>query len=735
MKLLFSLILTLLINLAFSLPPIEDVRAQLSSPDLAVRKQITNKLWEAQHESIDLLKTLTSDENPEISIRAKLILQNLKFGISPDTSGDLLKRVKKVEEAAPNQRFARLTELLQDESGLIPALKLLDRWLSHQKLAYQKELTLITESIFEQRSQWKVVFQIPLSPVTRAALITEIIRQDIPMKESMVALLAVKNTALVYANLKHFATELKDTIPLTLARTAILADDTELALEILASEIPQDEDLQFTRAYAFLEHLHGARPGAYKGLKQAELAVFRARLKGDPKEILRLNDNLGDNHFLRYENLLHANQLTLPSDSNFTTNKALSALHQHFGTPSSTPDIEALSANILLGWPTLARTLVLIDSPLEAAELLLSNSKPRPAVNILWQTGHREKALAIAEKQIASKDFRESRKMSLLLAKLYHHDQEHEKARLSFAPLLNASTETAYYFNAAVDLAQKLYPRKTLLEMMPSIGNEKSYQRRASLAALLPYPKDVSDYWYQHFLEHEPEDSPLNIINKLETFLKENQNEARKIISSALAKDHKTDFDEALYENALYLKIPKALELAEQKAWREPSIEDLLQITSDPDWPLPIRLKALKSALTIEPTNISARYYDHQLNQNLTPLILEKLTLADPYLALTSHHISHLPEPQKQLHTAISVSSLKEAATIRAQAQLALSSYQQKSPQATIHHMHLAFCGETAAGIYPPTDINKTLSYLRLYYQARATQETDEAQKRKSTPQ
>lgn len=737
MKLLSPLFLTLFINVASSLPPLEDVRAQLSSPDLAIRKQITHELWEAQNEGIDLLKILASDENPEISTRAKLILQNLKFGISPDTSGDLLKRIKKVEEAPPNQRIARLTELLQNKRGLIPALNLLNRWLTHQKSGYQKELTLITHSIFEQRSQWKVVFQMPLSPVTRAALITEIIRQDTPMKNSMVALLAIKNTALVHANLKHFTVKLKDTTPFTLARAAILAGDNALALEILSSEIPHDDDLQFTRAYAFLEHLHGRRPGAYKGLKQVELAVFRARLKGNTKEILRLNDNLGDNHFLRYENLLLANQLTLPSDSDFSTEEALSALHQHFNTPSSTPDVEALSANTLLAWPTLARTLVLIDRPLEAAELLLANSEPRPAINILWRTGHREKALAIAEKQISSSDFRERQKTSLLLAKLYHHDQDHEKARLSFSPLLKSSTEIAPYFKAVVDLGQKLYPRKTLLKMMPSIRNERSYRRRASLASLLPYPKHVCDYWYQHFLEQDPEDSPLNIINKLDTFLKENQNEARKIISLELQKSQKkqknsnAEPDEALYENALYLKIPEALELAEKKAWRELSVEALLQITSDSDWPLPIRLKALESALTIEPTNLPARYYDHQLNQNLTPLTLEKLTLADPNLALICHRISHLPEPQKQkqLSTAISVSSLKKAATIRAHAELALSSYQQKSPQTAAHHMHLAFCGETAAGIHPPTDISKTLSYLNLYHQARAAQQTDEKRK------
>ncbi|MGB2454919.1 MAG: hypothetical protein ACPIG7_10030, partial [Akkermansiaceae bacterium] len=390
------LIFLLIIANALALPSFEEAREVLGSRETNRRKALTNEIWRAGREAIPLLQKLAEEENPEVFRRALFVLQRLRMGLEPDSPAELLKLAEALNLAAPESRASKLGELLDYPEGVRVALVFLDGWTADLQMPPEhifKLSELVTRVVLERRSSWEIFLSADLSARCRGALVAALSWQDHPIKLQMIANLASKQTKKVFEMSVTCPDRIASDAYLAMARIATVHGEVPVALQILAAGLHEDSSYDLARAIAFLEVGSDLPPIRYDGNWLHELNLFRARARKDFEEALRLASKPDLNPILAYESNLASGSLTLPTTEGgavFQPSRALAALHQSFSAPPGEPDIEALTSSVLIDWSELARTLMNLACPNEAAEKLSSEGQFLTATSLLWRTNLRE---------------------------------------------------------------------------------------------------------------------------------------------------------------------------------------------------------------------------------------------------------------------------------------------------------------------------------------------------------
>lgn len=727
------LALFLCTGLAAAVPDIEEARRQLGSQDTKVRESFTIKIWESGRETLPLLRELASDEDPEISNRAGYVLRRLRMGLTPRSPEELLTLAEAVDIAKPEKRRTVLNTLLEHPEGAPVGLVFLDNWASREPGNPERLSALakmVTEALLEQRSYWKTFFTESLSPRCRGFLIAAISQQDLPMKGQMIEILGRKNTKEVYGHSLESTLELNQLAHRRLAGIAVAQGRLSLAAQILAEGFEVAEDPDLARNLAYLESVGQVDPLPHHGRWSDELNLFRARMKGDRAEVLRLARGLKKSPLLEYECNLLAGELSPPhsSKSNLLPGApTLDPLHTFFGNPADNPDIEALASAVLIDWSTLAKTLAILGQPVEASETLLSNDQASSAVGLLLRTGHREKALKIANDILNGLDEKKQIRMRISLAKLHLENGDKDAAAKVFEPLIFQGIQRDDIRRAALATGLKILPREKILPLATNLLAERPYQRAGSIPVFLPYPGQVSVSWYEYFRKNDPLLPPSVLFKKVENFLNGDRSKAKELIAESVTTSAKSKLlpNDPLYQHALFLRLPEALSIVEKAAWYQLNTKDLLAIIRDDTWPLDTRKQALKTALQIDPTNISLAWFNLQLNGTGNLENLHLLTLGEAGSALK---LGALTQKRETLARCIGVSNLKNHATFTVLSVLGKSYLDNNQPGEAVLLLQTALLGEIASGIQPSSSISKTLENLTLLYRAKLAQATDESE-------
>ena len=717
------LIFLLIIANALALPSFEEACDVLGSRETNRREVLTNEIWSAGREAIPLLQKLAEEENPEVFRRALFVLQRIRMGLEPDSPAELLKLAEAVNLATPEFRASKLAELLDYPQGIKVALVFLDGWSADPQMPPEqvfKLSELVTKVVLERRSSWKIFLSTDVSSRCRGALIAALSWQDHPIKLQMIANLASQQTKEVYEMSITCPDRIASEAYLAMARIATVHGDIPLALQILASGLQQDSSPNFARAIAFLEAGSGLPPIKYNGNWIHELNLFRARAHKDFKGVLRLASKPDLDPILAYESYLVSGSLTLPSTEGsveIPAGSALASLHQSFGNPPGEPDIEALTSSVLIDWSELARTLMNLACPSEAAEKLSSENQVITATSLLWRTNHRDKALSLSREVLNDPANSLQTRMRLTLASLYFQSGDREKAREFFKEVIRTGIQQDTRLQSALKLGLNFFSREELLQLVPGLTETQAYQRAPSIVGLLPYQSKVSTYWYEFFREKDPSQSPLAIFKSVQYFLANQREKAEAIIAEQLATSKKLLLPtDVIYQQALFLKVPSALKMTKAAAWYQLSIDDLFSIARDSSWDREARKEALATALLIDPSNVVLHWLNMKLNQVELPVPAHLPTLGDPGLAL------QLVAHTRRLETIALISELvdlRDHRGLRCLTILGDAHLQNGQPGRAARFLQAAICGEIATGPQPATPIESSLDNLARYFKAR----------------
>lgn len=717
------LIFLLIIANALALPSFEEACDVLGSRETNRREVLTNEIWSAGREAIPLLQKLAEEENPEVFRRALFVLQRIRMGLEPDSPAELLKLAEAVNLATPEFRASKLAELLDYPQGIKVALVFLDGWSADPQMPPEqvfKLSELVTKVVLERRSSWKIFLSTDVSSRCRGALIAALSWQDHPIKLQMIANLASQQTKEVYEMSITCPDRIASEAYLAMARIATVHGDIPLALQILASGLQQDSSPNFARAIAFLEAGSGLPPIKYNGNWIHELNLFRARAHKDFKGVLRLASKPDLDPILAYESYLVSGSLTLPSTEGsveIPAGSALASLHQSFGNPPGEPDIEALTSSVLIDWSELARTLMNLACPSEAAEKLSSENQVITATSLLWRTNHRDKALSLSREVLNDPANSLQTRMRLTLASLYFQSGDREKAREFFKEVIRTGIQQDTRLQSALKLGLNFFSREELLQLVPGLTETQAYQRAPSIVGLLPYQSKVSTYWYEFFREKDPSQSPLAIFKSVQYFLANQREQAEAIIAEQLATSKKLLLPtDVIYQQALFLKVPSALKMTKAAAWYQLSIDDLFSIARDSSWDREARKEALATALLIDPSNVVLHWLNMKLNQVELPVPAHLPTLGDPGLAL------QLVAHTRRLETIALISELvdlRDHRGLRCLTILGDAHLQNGQPGRAARFLQAAICGEIATGPQPATPIESSLDNLARYFKAR----------------
>ena len=717
------LIFLLIIANALALPSFEEAREVLGSRETNRRKALTNEIWRAGREAIPLLQKLAEEENPEVFRRALFVLQRLRMGLGPDSPAELLKLAEALNLAAPESRASKLGELLDYPEGVRVALVFLDGWTADLQMPPEhifKLSELVTRVVLERRSSWEIFLSADLGARCRGALVAALSWQDHPIKLQMIANLASKQTKKVFEMSVTCPGRIAIDAYLAMARIATVHGEVPVALQILAAGLHEDSSYDLARAIAFLEVGSDLPPIRYDGNWLHELNLFRARARRDFEETLRFTSKPDLNPILAYESNLLSGSLTLPSTeggADFPASSALAALHQSFSAPPGEPDIEALTSSVLIDWSELARTLMNLACPTEAAEKLLSEGQVLTATSLLWRANLREKALSLGGGVLNGRADSLQTRMRLTLASLHFESGDNEKARDFFGEIITTGIQQDTRLQSALKLGLNFFSREELLPLASGLLANQAYQRAPSIAGLLPYHPKVSTYWYEYFREKDPDQPPLAIFKKVENLLSNQHEQAQSIIAEQLAASTKLSLPtDILYQQALFLRVPGALEMIKAASWYQLSIDDLFLIARDNSWDLQARKEALATALSIDPANVSLHWLNMKLNQVNLPVSSHLPTLGDPGRAL------QLVAHTGKLETIALVSELVDLRGhrgVRCLTVLGNAYLKSGQPVQAARVLQAAICGEVATGPQPATGIQSSLDNLASYFEAR----------------
>lgn len=719
---------------ALTLPRFEEVCEVLESGETNRREALTQRIWRSGREAIPLLRKLSKVENPEVFRRALFVLQRLKMGLEPDSPPELLKLAEAVNLAKPEFRATKLVELLDHPEGIKAALVFLDGWVTDSQMQEDQMLRLtelVTKAILERRSWWKIFLSTDLSPRCRGVIIAVLSWEELPMKAQMIANLASEQTKEVF--------EMSVTLPdqmaiegyVAMARIATVNGDVALALKILAAGLHQDDSYDLARAIAFLEVGCNLPSITYNGNWAHELNLFRSRARQDFKKTLQLASQPDLDPVLAYESNIIAGALTFPSaddEVDFPASTSLTALHQSFDKSPGEPDIEALTSSVLIDWSELARTLMSLACPLEAAERLSSENQPITATSLLWLTNSREKALSLAKEVLDGPDNPLGNRMRLTLAFLSFEAGDRENAREFFKDVITTGIEQDARLRSALKLAMNFFSRKELIPLASGLMADQAFQRTSSITGLLPYHPKVSTYWYEYFRGKDPTQSPLVIFDEVENFLSNQKEKARSIIADQIAASTKTLFlpTDVIYQQAFFLRISGALEIIETAAWYQLSIDDLLLISRDDSWGIKARKQALATALLIDPTNVVLHHLNLELNHAHLPVALRTPTLGDPGLIL---QLAAVTGKFETIALASELADLTDHQGVRCLAILGQFHLKGEEPEEAARALQAAICGEVAMSPQPATPIRLSINNLANYFSARRTMSSSSAEK------
>ena len=727
------LVFFLTISSSLALPPFKEARKILSSAEMNEREALTREIWKEGSNAIPLLKQLSQEENPEVFRRAYFVLQRLRMGLGPASTPELLQLAEAVGQSTPENRSTRLAELIEHPGGVKAAMIFLDGWAEDPRMPAKHIFKLgevFTSAILERRTSWREFLSSNLGARCRGVIIAALSWEDLPMKAQMMAILARKQTQEVFEMAITCPNQIAVEGYVEMARMATIGGDLQLALHILGAGLDQDTNPDLARSIAFLEVGGQVAPLAYEGNWKLQLDIFRARARKDSPAILALSEELEDDLVLAYESNLIAGALTLPSNPDgieFPGIASLEIIHESLSDPPGEPDIEALTSSVLIEWSELARTLLLLAHPLEAAERMASEDQTITATGLLWRTQLREMATELAETELANQDDKLHSRIRLTLASLHLNDGNLDKARVYFEPVIKKGVRLDARRSSALKLGLKLFSKEDLMPLASGLLADHAYQRASSIAGLLPYPYKVATYWYEHFLKEHPDQAPLDILKKVEDFLARDQKSARKIIEKEIisTKGRLLPTD-ALYQQALYLRISGALKIIEDAAWYQLSIQDLLSIIRDESWAAKIRRQALVTALQIDPANSVLHWFDQNLNDRAIPVDLHLPTLATPGLTL---QLGALTRKRETIALAAELADLRDFQGLRCLSILATSLLNDDKPGEAARLFQTLLCGEIAAGTQPATSIQPSLDNLANYFEARKQSSTtlDEA--------
>jgi hypothetical protein len=266
-------------------------------------------------------------------------------------------------------------------------------------------------------------------------------------------------------------------------------------------------------------------------------------------------------------------------------------------------------------------------------------------------------------------------------------------------------------------LGLNFFSREELLPLASGLLGNQAYQRAPSIAGLLPYHPKVSTYWYEYFREKDPNQSPLAIFKQVEDLLSNQHEQAQSIIAEQLARSTKLFLPkDSLYQQALFLRLPGALEMIKDAAWYQLSIDDLFSIARDNSWDLEARKEALVTALKIDPANVCLHSLNMKMNQVNLPVSPHLPTLGDPGLAL------QLFAHTGKLETIALISELvdlRDHRGVRCLTVLGNAYLQSGQPVQAARVLQAAICGEVATGPQPATKIQSSLDNLASYFEAR----------------
>lgn len=717
-------IILLLLTLAASArPDLASVREGLGSEDYRERETITRQLWEQGIGAVSLLEILAGDEDPEVARRAASILRMVRLGLGPGSPEDLLALAEGADRAPFPERSRQLGALMEHEEGFASALFFLNQWLCDVGSPHDHRVALsenFVERLLEQRTRWRDFARFPLSARSRAYLIAALGIQDSPHKAPLTAILASTDLREIQKILHQQFAALPEGTHLLLARLAVMRHDLALATSILTRGLRDAPTPELARALAFLEAAARLPPTPYEGNWTKELQLLRTRARRGPDAIIARARHLGNQPILQYESHLLAGNPALPESEDaelFAETEALSAWHLAFDHPPEEADIEALTSTLVIPWPLLARTLTGLAHPVEAAERLSGAGESDSAATLLWLTGRRERAIALASDLSQPPVDEDGVDLRLTLVRLALESGQDEQARRWCRPLLDLTFETDPRGRSAVSLARQLFPLDELVPMAPDLQNERAFRRRRAVAPFFDCPPQVAAFWYEKARSENPDLPVAGLIRKARELLSGDPAGARQVVAGEFARSSSRLLpSDPLYQQALYHRIPEAPAMVRKAAWYQLSSDDLIGIVQSDDWPQKVREQALRDALELDPVHPVLHWYEWQWHGRGDPATILWSTLGESELALS---LARLTGTRETLTGMARVASFQRAATLRGLAILGRSFLDAEQPDTAARLLMASLSGEIALGTRPPTGIRDTLQNLEALYRAR----------------
>ena len=719
----FFLFLALFSSIAQALPGPEEAARILGSDKASERDQLTTELWSSGRNALTLLNELAESNDPEVSQRAIFIFRRLRMGLQPDSPSELLSLAENCEVAIPKERAYHLDALLEHPLGVSVALAFLDLWSTEQPLnpvIYRSWGKIVADALIEQRSYWKDFLTQPLTVRCRNVLITALDDLNMPMKHLMIEKLASGETRAIFEIFKTEEVELNSASYENLARAALISGDTETALDILFAALPSTKEDHIARRIAFLEKILELPTQTSKGPWSAELKMLRLRASENYEALAQFKQMESPTSLLAYESSLFLGNIAIPSEElpvdDLARRLALSTA-QFFAEPPLEPDIEDLASTITNESGRLARGLLALGHPREAAQILADRHQPEFAVRTLWMTGHRQDARGIADNVMLNGDFKARISMRLTFIQLLGIAGLENEARALFTPLFEEEIKFDHLRRDAVRLALLLFSREKALQLVPEISGESPYRRQIAISALLPFPPKVAIFCYEEISQSEPDLQPSQILAKVEQHLSQDRKILLRHYQSELRDIQKTSIKstDPIFQLAVFLKAPGALAMLKTSAWNRLSTDELESMVIDETWELASRKSALATALEISPGSATIRHLDLLLNQRGSPGSIALLTMGE---CSEVSRLARLSPDTPALPLTAQLADLNQPSSILC---LHLAS-EKASPPNAIRFFQAALHGELVLGTQPATPYGQLMSSFQNYCDSRISE-------------
>ncbi len=86
-------------------------REGLGASDFARREEVMRDLWKEGEKALALLRDLSGDRNPEVAMRARMVLRKIQLGINPDTPAKVVQLIEEYWAGSSREKVAILRRL------------------------------------------------------------------------------------------------------------------------------------------------------------------------------------------------------------------------------------------------------------------------------------------------------------------------------------------------------------------------------------------------------------------------------------------------------------------------------------------------------------------------------------------------------------------------------------------------------------------------------------------------